>query len=79
LRQIVLGGGVTNNADLRAYFAAAAAARGYKLYWPTFELSLDNAAMIAGLGYQCYLRRPTGDPFDLKALTRMAFTSGPYF
>jgi hypothetical protein len=34
--------------------------------------------MIAGLGYQYYLRRPTGDPFDLEALTRMAFTSGPY-
>lgn len=72
LKEIVFGGGVTNNRYLRERFAQAA--RGQTLYWPTFEMSLDNAAMIAGLGYQRYLRTQKGDALDLEAVTRMPFS-----
>lgn len=72
LNEIVFGGGVTNNRYLRTCFDQAA--RGQTLYWPTFEMSLDNAAMIAGLGYQRYLRTQKGDALDLEALTRMPFS-----
>lgn len=73
LREIVFGGGVTNNRTLRNLFTQAAGAN-FKLYWPTFELSLDNAAMIAGLGYHRYLRQNKSDPLDLEAVTRVDFT-----
>lgn len=72
LKDIVFGGGVTNNRTLRAMFSEHA--KGFQLYWPTFELSLDNAAMIAGLGYHRYLRKQQGDPLDLEAITRVDFT-----
>lgn len=49
-KTIVFGGGVTNNHRLRE--KCAAAFPHIKLFWPTFELTLDNAAMIAGLGYE---------------------------
>jgi N6-L-threonylcarbamoyladenine synthase len=72
LNEIVFGGGVTNNRYLRSRFAEAAGGR--TLYWPTFEMSLDNAAMIAGLGYHRYLRAQKGDGLDLEAVTRMPFS-----
>lgn len=71
LTEVVFGGGVTNNRYLRALFETMAPS--LKLHWPTFELSLDNAAMIAGLGYHRYLRDKKGDSLDLEALTRIAF------
>lgn len=46
---IVFGGGVTNNRRLRTKLAQALP--DCRLIWPPFELTLDNAAMIAGLGY----------------------------
>lgn len=71
LTEVVFGGGVTNNRYLRRLFAKMAPS--LRLYWPTFELSLDNAAMIAGLGYHRYLRNGSGDSLELEALTRIAF------
>lgn len=71
LNEVVFGGGVTNNRALRAHFAEKAP--NYKLYWPTFELSLDNAAMIAGLGHHRYLRTKTSDSLDLGAITRVTW------
>lgn len=71
LTEVVFGGGVTNNRYLRTLFAKMAPS--LKLYWPTFELSLDNAAMIAGLGYHRYLGNGYGDSLELEALTRIAF------
>lgn len=47
---IVFGGGVTNNRKLREM--AATAFPNHRLVWPAFELTLDNAAMIAGLGFE---------------------------
>ena len=49
-KTVVFGGGVTNNRRLRE--KCASAFPDTQLFWPAFDLTLDNAAMIAGLGYQ---------------------------
>lgn len=68
---IIFGGGVTNNRKLREMFTAADPSRLY--LWPPLGLSLDNAAMIAGLGYHVYQNKGCGDSLDLEALTRIPF------
>ncbi|MDJ0652272.1 MAG: tRNA (adenosine(37)-N6)-threonylcarbamoyltransferase complex transferase subunit TsaD [Simkaniaceae bacterium] len=50
---IYLGGGVTQNGELRRLFKKSP----YPVFWPPRGLSLDNAAMIAGLGYHLYQRK----------------------
>jgi N6-L-threonylcarbamoyladenine synthase len=72
-KSIFLGGGVCNNLVLRDKFKKTFS----NVFFPTFELSLDNAAMIAGLGYQKYLANPVSDPFDQEALVRIPFVSSP--
>lgn len=66
---VIFGGGVTNNRRLRALFAELAPH--LKLFWPVGGLSLDNAAMIAGLGYQTFLKRGCGDEMSLEPATRI--------
>lgn len=73
LKDIVFGGGVTNNRFLRSHFAEIGTHHHLNLFWPTFELSLDNAAMIAGLGYHRYLQNNQGDSMELEALTRISW------
>lgn len=68
---LVFGGGVTANQRLRLLFAKAAPH--YQLLWPTMELSLDNAAMIAGLGYHRYAKFG-GDSLSIEVLTQMSLT-----
>jgi N6-L-threonylcarbamoyladenine synthase len=68
---LLFGGGVTHNQRLRQLFADKA--QHHQLIWPSAGLSLDNAAMIAGLGYDCFLRRGSGDPMNLEALPRLPF------
>lgn len=68
-KAIYLGGGVSNNQRLRKLFAQAAPE--LVIHWPPLGLSLDNAAMIAGLGYQTYLKKGSGDSLDLEPLTRI--------
>jgi N6-L-threonylcarbamoyladenine synthase len=53
---ILVSGGVAANSQLRATFAERAAARGLKVYFPSRELSTDNAAMIAAAAYSRYVR-----------------------
>ncbi len=65
---IVFGGGVTNNRRLRTLIAEAATV---PVYWPPAGLELDNAAMIAGLGYHRYQNKGHGDSLNLDALTRI--------
>lgn len=67
-KSLILGGGVSNNQYLRNLFAQKCE---LPLYWPAKGLCLDNAAMIAGLGYHTYLRQQQSDPLDLEALSRM--------
>lgn len=69
-RTIVFGGGVTANQRLRALFAEALP--NFRLVWPPFALSLDNAAMIAGLGYHTFQRRGP-DALSLDVLTQWSF------
>lgn len=54
INTLVIGGGVAANNYLRGHFINQAAQERIKVYFPDRELSLDNAAMIAGLGYQLY-------------------------
>ncbi len=71
VKTIIFGGGVTNNRTLRHLFTQTSTDFSY--LWPALGLSLDNAAMIAGLGYHTYLRRGKGDEMDLDPLTRISF------
>jgi N6-L-threonylcarbamoyladenine synthase len=50
---IYCGGGVTQNQRLRALFQASP----YPMFYPGPGLSVDNGAMIAGLGYHLYQRK----------------------
>lgn len=68
---LIFGGGVTNNKTLRLLFSEQAPA--LNLLWPSTGLSLDNAAMIAGLGYHVFKKKGKGDTFELPAATRIAF------
>jgi N6-L-threonylcarbamoyladenine synthase len=72
IQTIILGGGVTNNQALRQLFAKESNEK-YQLVWPSFGLSLDNAAMIAGLGYYRYQIQGRGDSIDLEPLVRIPF------
>lgn len=69
-RQVVLGGGVTHNAALRSMVEAL----DVEALWPSRGLSLDNAAMIAGLGAHVFeLKGRAGDPLSLEPSTRIAW------
>lgn len=68
-RSIIFGGGVTNNNHLRKMFAEAAPE--LDLLWPSLGLSLDNAAMIAGLGYHQYKVKKEPSSYHLQALPRI--------
>ncbi len=64
---IYLGGGVTQNKKLRKLFDTAP----YPVFWPGAGLSLDNGAMIAGLGYHLYQKDNLVDIFPGECYTRM--------
>jgi len=72
IKTIVFGGGVTNNQALRKLFENESGEM-YRLVWPSLGLSLDNAAMIAGLGYHRFLSKGEGDPIDLEPQIRIPF------
>lgn len=69
-KSILFGGGVTNSLKLREMFNESNF--GIDLYWPERNLTLDNGAMIAGLGYQQYLTQGPDD-FNLKPSPRIPF------
>lgn len=52
--QLVIGGGVVANNRLREKFSETAKKTRIKVYFPLKELCLDNASMVAGLGYQLF-------------------------
>lgn len=66
---IYVGGGVSNNGRLRELFSEQGS--GFPVHFPTKELSLDNAAMIAGLGFHVFKRQRHGDPLSLEPMTRI--------
>jgi N6-L-threonylcarbamoyladenine synthase len=69
-KAVFFGGGVTQNGALRARLAATLP---LPLFWPSAELCLDNAAMIAGLGFHTYARNPRDERFSLEPQTRISF------
>ncbi|HEV7737955.1 MAG TPA: tRNA (adenosine(37)-N6)-threonylcarbamoyltransferase complex transferase subunit TsaD [Chlamydiales bacterium] len=71
---IYLGGGVCNNQHLRTLFYEAFPS--IPVHFPSFDLTLDNGAMIAGLGYHKFLKKPISDPLDLEARTRNCLKLG---
>ncbi len=56
VKDIVVGGGVSANRYLRRRLSEEAGRCGLRVHFPDFSLCLDNAVMIAGLGYQWYIR-----------------------
>lgn len=48
---LLIGGGVAANSSLRRHLQAQAPNQGVRVYFPPTILCLDNAAMVAGLGY----------------------------
>jgi N6-L-threonylcarbamoyladenine synthase len=66
---IYCGGGVSNNQRLRALFNELGCA--HPVYYPPKQLTLDNAAMIAGLGYHGFMKEKKGDALDLAPMTRI--------
>lgn len=66
-KSIVVGGGVSHNKMLRSLFASHCKV---PVYFPPPGLSLDNGAMIAGLGAYLFSKRG-GDRLDLSATPRI--------
>lgn len=55
-RSLLVGGGVTANQALRREFRRRFRENRLRVVFPPKGLSLDNAAMVAGLGYELYQR-----------------------
>lgn len=70
-QNIVFGGGVTNNKQLRHLFSQTN--QNFNYIWPEHALTMDNAAMIAGLGYHRFLAKQCSDSLELEALTSIPF------
>lgn len=51
---LVIGGGVAVNSRLRERFSAECKKKEIAVYFPSREFCLDNAAMVAGLGYHLH-------------------------
>lgn len=71
LQAIYFGGGVSNNLHLRQLLKNTPV----PVFYPPRGLSLDNAAMIAGLGYHIYKKKNSSDPYDLSPVTRIPLAS----
>ena len=64
--RLVIGGGVVANNELRETFSKKAKERRIKVYFPPKNFCTDNAAMIAGFGYQLF-RKGIRAGLDLNA------------
>lgn len=67
-QHIYLGGGVTNNKYLRTLFEQKSPST-IAIHHPPPGLSLDNGAMIAGLGYHLFQKNPQSDPYDMEVVS----------
>ncbi len=56
---LVIGGGVAANGRLRAVFAREGKVRGIGVFFPSLAYCMDNAAMVACLGYHLYKKGHT--------------------
>jgi len=64
LKAVYFGGGVSNNQALRKMFEEK---KSTPIFWPLKGLSLDNAAMIAGLGFHKFKNNLLSDGLDILA------------
>jgi len=67
VRTVVAGGGVTANSYMRKSLSSI---RDIRIYYPSLPLCTDNAAMIAGIGYQ-YLKSGVESDFSENARARV--------
>ena len=51
VKTLLIGGGVAANSALRSHLKIRAQAQGINVFFPPMALCLDNAAMVAGLGF----------------------------
>jgi len=58
---LVIGGGVVANNRLRDKFYSAAKGEGVTCYFPAKEFCIDNAAMVAALGYRLFKKGKQSD------------------
>lgn len=72
-KAIYCGGGVSNNQRLRDLFSELNCP--LPVFYPARKMTIDNAAMIAGLGYHCYIRENKADGLDLEPMTRIPLGS----
>ena len=56
---LVVGGGVAANSELRRQLKDTAQKNNIDVHFPPMELCLDNAAMIAGLGFHLHQQLKT--------------------
>lgn len=61
VNRLAIGGGVSRNSRLRERIHKEADEENINVYFPDYKLCLDNAAMIAGLGYQLYKKNCVSD------------------
>jgi N6-L-threonylcarbamoyladenine synthase len=66
VNRLVAGGGVVANNRLREKFYKVAGGQGVSCYFPRKSLCMDNAAMVAGLGYQLF-KKGARSTLDLTA------------
>jgi N6-L-threonylcarbamoyladenine synthase len=69
LTAVAVAGGVAANSELRARLRAACEERGWRFVCPPMALCTDNAAMIAGLGFEL-LRLGRRDDMAMPAAAR---------
>ncbi len=60
-KSILLAGGVAANSRLRERMLQRGLDKNLKVYYPSVSLCTDNAAMVAGLGYQYYRKQKFSD------------------
>ncbi len=60
IKRLVVAGGVAANGKLREKFKSGSKERGIACYFPAPSLCSDNAAMVAGLGYQLFKKGQKG-------------------
>ncbi len=71
-KALFLGGGVIQNKALRALLTQELPLS-FPIFWPDAQLCLDNAAMIAGLGFHVYQRTGKDEKDSLTPQTRIPF------
>lgn len=69
INEIAIAGGVAANSGLRTRISAEGRQRKWRVFFPEFHYSTDNAAMIAITGYYKYLNREFA-PLDISPAAR---------